>query len=125
MAKRFCLGCGKEADYACNCDYGAGGMTVTDEMAANLNYWRDKLEKCKAQRDKLELQIDELKAEVKKLHDGHGYKSGLGSCVCKWCAEKRVVPVPKVVRHCKVTDNCADSDLCKCTCFDCRAVVDF
>lgn len=32
---------------------------------------------------------------------------------------------PKVIRHCKVTDNCADSDLCKCQCYDCRAVVEF
>lgn len=32
---------------------------------------------------------------------------------------------PRVIQHCKVTDHCADSDLCKCTCCDCRPVVEF
>lgn len=39
---------------------------------------------------RLNLQNSELRAEVKKLHDGHGYRNGVGPCVCKWCnPEKR------------------------------------
>lgn len=38
-----------------------------------------------AEINRLELEIGELKAEVKKLHDGHGYKNSMGPCVCKWC----------------------------------------
>ncbi|MCJ7653034.1 MAG: hypothetical protein MUO75_04970 [Actinobacteria bacterium] len=48
----------------------------------------------KEERDSLKLQVDELKAELKKAHDGHGYRNGLGPCVCKWCVEKPAEPPP-------------------------------
>ncbi len=66
-----------------------------DGLRDDVKRLGERLAEEEVRRAQAERQNKELRAEVKRIHDNHGYKNGMGPCVCKWCIDSEgMTPCP-------------------------------